>query len=64
MNCIRSVPVAATIVLCASAAGGNEKCTRNSDRDALIAVENNWLKNKHNVGELEHFWRPIFCIQS
>jgi len=54
MSCIRYVLTAATVVLYASAADGDEKRTSNSDRDALIALENDWLKNEHNAAELEH----------
>ena len=60
MSCIRCVLIAATIVLCASAAGGDEKRTRNSDRDALMALENDWLKNEHNAAELEHILAADF----
>src|SRR5215475_5104970 len=54
MSCIHLVLTAATIVLCASLADGDEKRTSNSDRDALIALENDWLRNEHNAAELEH----------
>ena len=60
MSCIRCVLIAATIVLCASAAGGDEKHARNSDREALIALENDWLKNEHNPAELGHILAADF----
>ena len=60
MSCIRLVLTAATIVLCASAADGDEKRTSNSDRDALLALENDWLKNEHNAAELEHILAADF----
>src|SRR5262249_12603796 len=45
---------AATVVLCALPVDGDEKRTSHSDRDALLALENDWLKNEHNAAELEH----------
>ena len=60
MRCIRCVLVAATVVLCASSASADEKRTRNSDREALIALENEWLKNEHNAAELEHILAADF----
>ena len=60
MRCIRCVLVAATVVLCASSASPDEKRTRNSDREALIALENEWLKNEHNAAELEHILAADF----
>ena len=36
--------------LIALPAAADEKRTRNRDRDALIALENDWLKNEHNRG--------------
>ena len=60
MRCIRCVLAAATVVLCALPAGGDEKRTSNRDRDALIALENDWLKNEHNAAELEHILAADF----
>jgi hypothetical protein len=60
MSCIRYVLTVATIVLCARSADGDEKRTSNSDRDALIALENDWLKNEHNAAELEHILAADF----
>ena len=60
MSCIRLVLTAATLALCASVADGNEKRTSNSDRDALMALENDWLKNEHNAAELEHILAADF----
>lgn len=54
MKRIRCVLAASTIVLCASPVRGDEKRTSNSDRDALVALENEWLKNEHNAAELQH----------
>jgi len=39
---------------------GDEKRTGNSDRDALMALENAWLKNEHNAAELEHILAADF----
>jgi hypothetical protein len=41
-------------------AAGNEKRTSNRDRDALVALENEWLKNEHNGAELEHILASDF----
>jgi len=54
MRCIRYVFTAAAVILFASVADGDQKRTSNSDRDALIALENDWLKNEHSAAELEH----------
>ena len=54
MRYIRCILAAATVVFCASPAIGDQKRTSNRDRDALIALENDWLKNEHNAAELEH----------
>jgi hypothetical protein len=35
-------------------ATADETRTSNRDRDALVALENEWLKNEHNAAELEH----------
>lgn len=51
----------ATIVfLCALPVAGDESPTSNRDRDALIALENVWLKNEHNAAELEHILAADF----
>jgi len=54
MRYIRCILGAATVVFCALPAIGDQKRTSNRDRDALIALENDWLKNEHNAAELEH----------
>src|SRR5215467_10225301 len=57
MRCVRFF-TAGTVLLCALPAAGDEK--RTSDRDALIALENEWLKNEHNAAELEHILAADF----
>jgi len=42
------------------AAAGDETRTSNRDRDALVALENEWLKNEHNGVELEHILASDF----
>ena len=59
MRCIRLL-AAGTVVLCALPAAGNEKRASNRDRDALIELENDWLKNEHNAAELEHMLAADF----
>jgi hypothetical protein len=54
MRYIHCILAAATAVLCALPAAADEKRTSNRDHDALIALENDWLKNEHNAAELEH----------
>ena len=54
MRYIHCILAAATAVLCALPAAADEKRTSNRDRDALIALENDWLKNEHNAAELKH----------
>jgi len=54
MRYIHSILAAATAVLCTLPAAADEKRSSNRDRDALIALENEWLKNEHNAAELEH----------
>ena len=54
MRYIRYIVAAATVVFCALPVIGDQKRTSNGDRDALIALENDWLKNEHNAAELEH----------
>ena len=39
---------------------GDEPRTSTRDRDALIALENHWLKNEHNAAELEHILAADF----
>jgi len=41
-------------------AAGDETRTSNRDRDALVALENEWLKNEHNAAELEHILASDF----
>jgi uncharacterized protein DUF4440 len=57
---MRCVLAAAAVVLCASLNGGDEKRTSKSDRDALIALENEWLKNEHSVTALERILAADF----
>ena len=57
MRCIRLL-AAGTVVLCALPVAGDEK--RSNDRGALIALENEWLKNEHNAAELEHILAADF----
>ena len=54
MRYIRSILAATTVVFCALPVVADQKGTSNRDRDALIALENDWLKNEHNAAELEH----------
>jgi len=54
MRYIHSILAAATAVLCALPVAADEKRSSNRDRDALIALENEWLKNEHKPAELEH----------
>ena len=51
---------AATVVSCALPVAGDETRTSKGDRDALIALENEWLKNEHNAAELEHILAADF----
>ena len=60
MRYIHCILAAATAVLCALPAAADEKRTSNRDRDALIALENDWLKNEHNAAELEHILAEDF----
>jgi hypothetical protein len=41
-------------------AAGDETRNSNRDRDALVALENDWLKNEHNAAELEHILAADF----
>src|SRR5262249_4962446 len=54
MRYIRCILAAAIVVFCALFSIGVQKSTSNRDRGALIALENDWLKNEHNAAELEH----------
>jgi hypothetical protein len=48
-------------VMCISQpASGDEMRSSNRDRDALVALENEWLKNEHNAAELEHILASDF----
>ena len=40
--------------------GGDEARNNGSDRDALVAIENDWLKNEHNAAELERILASDF----
>lgn len=53
MKCICLVLIAATVFLRGSTVADDEKRTSSSDRDALVMLENEWLKNEHNAAELE-----------
>ena len=64
MRYIHCILAAATAVLCALPAAADEKRTSNRDRDALIALENDWLKNEHNAAELEHIFAEDSCTRS
>jgi len=57
---IRCILVAGTLILCALPARGDEKRTTIRDRDALIALENKWLKNEHNAAELDYILAADF----
>ena len=57
MRCIRLF-AAGTVLLCALSAAGDEK--RTNDRDALIALEHEWLKNEHDAAKLEHILAADF----
>ena len=60
MRYIHCILAAGTVVLCASAAAGDAKRTSNRDCDALIALENDWLKNEHNAAEPKHILAEDF----
>src|SRR5215471_16529870 len=60
MRYFRCILAATIVLLCALSAVGDEKRTGNNDRDALIALENDWLKNEHNAAELEHILAADF----
>ena len=57
---IRCILAAATVVLFALPAAGDEKRTSNGDRDVLIALENEWLANEHDPAELERILAADF----
>jgi hypothetical protein len=40
--------------------GGDEARNNDSDRDALVAIENDWLKNEHNAAELQRILASDF----
>ena len=40
--------------------GGDEGRNNNNDRDALVAIENEWLKNEHSAAELERILASDF----
>src|SRR5215471_8351424 len=60
MRYICFILAAATVLPCALPAPGDEMRTSNHDRDALVALENDWLKNEHNAAELEHILAADF----
>jgi len=60
MRYVCSILAAATVLPCALPAPGDEMRTSNHDRDALVALENDWLKNEHNAAELEHILAADF----
>jgi hypothetical protein len=41
-------------------AAGDETRNSDRDRDALVALENEWLKNQHNAAALEHILASDF----
>jgi hypothetical protein len=55
-----ALAVTATVFLSALPGSGSEKRTGDGHRDALIALENEWLKNEHNAAELEHILAADF----
>jgi hypothetical protein len=58
---IHGLLAAATVIFCASSVSGDQKrTTSNRDRDALIALEDDWLKNEHNATKLEHILAADF----
>jgi len=59
MRCVHLF-AAGTVVFSTLPAAGNEKRTSNRDRDALIALENDWLKSEHNAAELEQILAADF----
>ena len=60
MRYFRCILAATIVLLCALSAVGDEKRPGNNDRDALMALENAWLKNEHNAAELEHILAADF----
>lgn len=50
----------ATVLLGALTASGDQARSNDRDRDALVALENEWLKNEHNASELEHILAADF----
>jgi hypothetical protein len=46
--------------VCRSQQLGDETRTSNRDRDALVALENEWLKNEHDAAEPEHIQTSDF----
>src|SRR5215467_7470401 len=60
MRYIHCILAATTVVFCALPAIADQERTSNRDRDALIALENDWLKNEHNAAELEHILAADF----
>ena len=60
MKCLCCLPAATAVLLCVLPAAGDEKRTNDGDRDALIALENEWLNNEHNAVELEHILAADF----
>ena len=61
MHYIHGLLAAATVIFCATSASADQKrTTSNRDRDALIALENEWLKNEHNPAKLEHILAADF----
>ena len=60
MRYIHYFLAAATVVFCGLPAAADEKRTSNRDRDALTALENDWLKNEHNAADLQHILAEDF----
>ena len=60
MRSIYFVFTAATVALWASPTVADVKRSSNRDRDALVALENEWLNNEHNAAALEHILASDF----
>src|SRR5262245_60930929 len=60
MRYVCCILAAAAVVPCALPATGDEAPTSNRDRDVLVALENDWLKNEHKTAKLEHILAADF----
>jgi len=52
--------ICVVLTFISQAAAGDQPRTSDSDRDALIALENEWLKNEHNAAALERILASDF----